>query len=186
MERHGRMDSAFRISWERYAIQLFKSINQLISNQFLQTNVDGLTGAVKLDPDGRRSDFNVQIYSLISHGMVPTGTWNPNDGISMSKTPHPTLIGINTDSLFNKTFIVLTVIVCGDNLFVIDLIVTAYPWFYCCTESTVWNAEGLIIGTDWKQSIRRFRHRHHSRAIVDAWLQLRISSAAGQKIRIHE
>lgn len=78
---------------------------------FFQTAVDGVTGMLKFDTDGRRTEFQVQIHTLTSHGLEAIGTWSLNDGISMTKLIHATLSGVDNDSLFNQTFIVLTTIV---------------------------------------------------------------------------
>lgn len=90
----------------------FSFLSTTAVHRFSQTTVDGLTGTVKFDTDGRRTEFQVQIQTLTSHGSVPIGTWSPNDGIAMEKLGHATLSGIDSDQFFNRTFIVLTTIVC--------------------------------------------------------------------------
>lgn len=79
----------------------------------MQTDVDGITGNVKFDPEGMRSEFKVHFYDLIYYGFAPLGTWDPAMGLSINEYPHPTATGIDNFSFLNKTFIVLIAIVSG-------------------------------------------------------------------------
>lgn len=81
---------------------------------------------------------------------MPLGTWDSENGILLNEFPHPTANGIDTHAVFNKTFIVLTVIVrtreficSNNNLFILNLCI-------CCLECPIWNVEGKSCRTSWK------------------------------------
>lgn len=98
--------------------------------------IDGITGNVKFDTDGRRTNFQIYIYDLTFHGYVQTGSWNPSDGVSVSAFSQPSMSGIDNESLFNRTFIVLTVLVS----FWRSKILISENLKKLFTESAVWHA----------------------------------------------
>lgn len=63
--------------------------------------------------------------------------------------------GIDTESFFNKTFIVLTTIVSYKCLLTAY---ASYKHIIQFIESAIWNVERLSIGVDGQQSIRRLWH----------------------------
>lgn len=75
-----------------------------------QTIVHGLTGDIKFDNQGYRTVFAVDIVELTSAGVTKIGTWNSTDGLSVTRIIENT-VAIETGSLRNKTFIVLTTLV---------------------------------------------------------------------------
>ncbi|XP_015522024.2 glutamate receptor ionotropic, kainate 2 [Neodiprion lecontei] len=69
----------------------------------------GLTGLIKFDSSGYRSNFHLDVVSLESDGMRKIGSWNKMEG--MSYIPKPLLPEqIIEISLRNKTFLVLIAI----------------------------------------------------------------------------
>lgn len=78
-----------------------------------QTIVDGMTSDVKFDENGRRSEIEVQIYTLNTQGAVQIGTWDTEFGIRPipGADAGPVEGDSTVMSLRNRTFIVLTALV---------------------------------------------------------------------------
>ncbi|XP_022255411.1 glutamate receptor ionotropic, kainate 2-like [Limulus polyphemus] len=80
-----------------------------IINKMRQISVNGLTGNVKFDKYGFRSDFNLKILQLTQQGLKEIGKWRPRSGINMtgnfSKAYEEAI-----QSLKNKTLIVTTLL----------------------------------------------------------------------------
>ena len=72
--------------------------------------MDGLTGKVKFDKSGRRTDFTLDIVELKKHGLEKVGSWHDKDGIKFSRNFMKTYSEI-VESLQNKTLVVTTVVV---------------------------------------------------------------------------
>lgn len=80
--------------------------------------IDGITKSVKFDENGLRSDFEVQIFSLDTQGLVPTGSWSTEGGITRFPDNSAPTEDASAISLKNRTFIVLTSLVCAfDEIF---------------------------------------------------------------------
>ena len=47
--------------------------------------MDGLTGKVKFDKSGLRTDFTLDIVELKRHGLEKVGSWHEKDGIKFSR-----------------------------------------------------------------------------------------------------
>lgn len=71
----------------------------------------GLTGEIKFDTNGLRSDFTVQIYELNSHGKSNVGTWDPENGLAITKALAPPEGYIDDSAIRNMSFVVITAIV---------------------------------------------------------------------------
>ena len=72
----------------------------------------GLTGMVQFDNEGLRTNIALDIMELSYNGLQRIGTWNSteNDGLKITRLlPLPS--GQDSESLQNKTFIVLTALV---------------------------------------------------------------------------
>lgn len=80
------------------------------SIQLFQTIVQGLTGEVKFDNRGYRTNFVVDVVELTPAGIAKIGTWNSTEGLSITRIVEATS-AVDTGSLKNKTFIVLTALV---------------------------------------------------------------------------
>ena len=72
--------------------------------------MDGLTGKVKFDKSGLRTDFTLDIVELKRHGLEKVGSWHDKDGIKFSRNFMKTYSEI-VESLQNKTLVVTTVVV---------------------------------------------------------------------------
>ncbi|XP_031634001.1 glutamate receptor ionotropic, kainate 2-like isoform X2 [Contarinia nasturtii] len=80
-----------------------------ISNFMRNTLIDGMTKNVKFDENGRRSEFELQIFQLTTQGPIMIATWSSDDGIKQMGSSTPETVGDSTAmSLRNRTFIVLT------------------------------------------------------------------------------
>ena len=72
--------------------------------------MEGLSGMIKFDSDGFRTDFELNIVELRKEGLEKVGSWSPTNGANFSRN----ITEINTDiveSLHNKTLIVSTILV---------------------------------------------------------------------------
>lgn len=72
----------------------------------------GLTGMVQFDNEGLRTNIVLDIMELSYNGLQRIGTWNSSgsDGLRITRLlPPPS--GQDSESLQNKTFIVLTALV---------------------------------------------------------------------------
>jgi len=86
--------------------------NRWCSHQQGQSVLHGLTGLVQFDNEGSRTNIALDIMELSYNGLQRIGTWNSteNDGLRITRlVPPPS--GQDSDSLQNKTFIVLTALV---------------------------------------------------------------------------
>ena len=83
--------------------------NSLV-NYMKLVEMDGLTGKVKFDKSGLRTDFTLDIVELKRHGLEKVGTWHDKDGIKFSRNFMKTYSQI-VESLQNKTLVVTTVVV---------------------------------------------------------------------------
>ncbi|XP_068617321.1 glutamate receptor ionotropic, kainate 2-like [Battus philenor] len=76
---------------------------------FVRTmEVDGLTGILKFDEDGLRSDFEVDVLEVMSHGFEKVGTWDAEDGYVETRVIIPPVEEEGSDSMKGKHFIILT------------------------------------------------------------------------------
>lgn len=67
----------------------------------------GLTGLVKFDHEGFRTDFKLDILELTAEGLMKKGTWNLTEGVNFTQTyemEEP--VGPSND-LRNVTFVVM-------------------------------------------------------------------------------
>ena len=81
--------------------------NSLV-NYMKLVEMKGLTGQVKFDQRGLRTDFKLEIIELKKHGLVKVGSWHDVHGIKMERNYTETLAEIE-ESLQNKTLVVTTV-----------------------------------------------------------------------------
>ena len=72
--------------------------------------MDGLSGRIKFDASGFRSDFELDIVELKKDGLVKVGSWDPTNGANFSRNFTEITSGI-VESLHNKTLIVSTILV---------------------------------------------------------------------------
>lgn len=72
--------------------------------------MNGLTGEVKFDYEGLRSDFTLDVIELSMSGMQKIGEWKTEDGFIANRPP-PKIVEQDQRSLVNKSFVVITAIV---------------------------------------------------------------------------
>nr|XP_032516938.1 glutamate receptor ionotropic, kainate 2 [Danaus plexippus plexippus] len=76
---------------------------------YVRTNeIDGLTGLIKFNEEGFRTDIEVEVFEVMAHGLEKVGTWNSEDGYTLSRKVIPVAEEEGTDSMKGKHFIVIT------------------------------------------------------------------------------
>ena len=76
-----------------------------------QVEMTGLSGVIKFDHQGFRSDFVLDIIELNSkEGLKSIGTWNSTNGLNFTRSYGDVYTEI-VESLQNKTFVVTTILV---------------------------------------------------------------------------
>ncbi|XP_058983025.1 glutamate receptor ionotropic, kainate 2 isoform X2 [Musca domestica] len=79
-------------------------------NYMKSLNIEGLSGEIKFDYEGLRSDFTLELIELSVSGVQKIGTWKPEEGVTIDRPP-PTVSGEpDMRSLVNKSFVVITAI----------------------------------------------------------------------------
>lgn len=79
---------------------------------FMKTSaIRGLTGDIRFDVQGKRTDFVVGIIELASAGILKVGTWNSTTGLNFSRLFVESSAQFDASSLKNMTFRVLTSLV---------------------------------------------------------------------------
>ncbi|KAJ1530820.1 hypothetical protein ONE63_005667 [Megalurothrips usitatus] len=81
-------------------------------NYIRTTEVHGLSGLVKFDSAGRRSQVAVELVELSERGLEKVAVWNTTDGINMTRAPHkahaaPDWLPSTNSAVFNRTLVVL-------------------------------------------------------------------------------
>ncbi|XP_012251025.2 glutamate receptor ionotropic, kainate 2-like isoform X2 [Athalia rosae] len=76
-----------------------------LMNFMRSTEIRGLTGLIKFDPAGYRSNFELELINLNLKGIQKIGIWNITNGIDY--LPSMAALEVGEPSLRNKTFIVL-------------------------------------------------------------------------------
>ncbi|XP_072932711.1 glutamate receptor ionotropic, kainate 3-like isoform X2 [Epargyreus clarus] len=79
-----------------------------IINYVRTIEIDGLTGIVKFDEDGLRSDFEIDVLEVMGHGFEKVGTWTADDGYTEARKIIPPIEEEGSESMKGKHFIVLT------------------------------------------------------------------------------
>eukprot|EP00094_Tigriopus_californicus_P003973 TCALIF_03827-PA protein Name:"Similar to GRIK2 Glutamate receptor ionotropic, kainate 2 (Macaca fascicularis)" AED:0.16 eAED:0.16 QI:0/0.7/0.45/1/0.8/0.81/11/0/556 len=73
----------------------------------LKVEMQGLTGKIKFDQHGLRTDFELEITELKKDGLVKVGTWTEKGGINFTRNYTESYSEI-VESLQNKTLIITT------------------------------------------------------------------------------
>ena len=76
---------------------------QLISSILIYS---GLSGLIKFDTYGMRTDFSMEVLELQDTGLEPVGTWSNIDGLNMSRESEVTTMANPINIMANKTFVV--------------------------------------------------------------------------------
>ncbi|CAH1126003.1 unnamed protein product [Ceutorhynchus assimilis] len=69
----------------------------------------GLTGVIKFDHQGFRSDFMLDIVELTREGLKKIGTWNSSEGVNFTRTYGEAYTQI-VEIIQNKTFVVTVIL----------------------------------------------------------------------------
>lgn len=80
----------------------------------------GLTGVIKFDHQGFRSDFTLDIIELTRDGLQKAGTWNSSEGVNYTRSYGENQKQI-VEILQNKTLIVTTILVSYSTLKNLDV-----------------------------------------------------------------
>ncbi|XP_063826752.1 glutamate receptor ionotropic, kainate 2-like isoform X1 [Ostrinia nubilalis] len=83
-------------------------VGSSIINYVRTVEIDGLTGLVKFDEEGFRSDFEIDVLELMAHGLEKVGSWTGEDGYTETRTIIPPVEPEGSESMKGKHFIVLT------------------------------------------------------------------------------
>lgn len=83
-------------------------LGSTIINYIRTMTVDGLTGSIKFDDEGFRSEIEVDILEVMAHGFEKVGTWTAEDGLTGSRRIIPAVEQERNDTMKGKNFIVLT------------------------------------------------------------------------------
>lgn len=113
--------------------------------------MQGLTGTIKFDNQGFRTNFLLDVIELNKEGLSKIGSWNSTEGINFTRTYGEAYTQI-VESLMNKTFtvcIILVRTVAPNNINVIEF--TSRVLLYARSRSN-----SQIIGHCF---INRFRRR---------------------------
>ena len=112
----------------------------------------GLTGTIKFDQHGLRSDFTLEIVELKKDGLIKVGVWMENMGVNFTRNFTENYNEI-VDSLQNKTLVVTTIFVRYKidhyDYFYLELIIsklnsdkkTYEPTYFYIIESSIFNAQ---------------------------------------------
>lgn len=92
----------------------------------LQLTIQGLSGEIQFDNEGRRSNIAVEVLELGSHGIFQIGLWNTSEGFTITREA-PKIDNSDDGSIKNKTFVVLTALVRNASFKVIRF----YRLLYC-------------------------------------------------------
>jgi ionotropic glutamate receptor len=72
--------------------------------------MEGLSGPIRFDSQGFRTDFNLGIVELKKEGLVQVGTWSREAGANFTRNYTEAYSEI-IDSLHNKTLVITTIFV---------------------------------------------------------------------------
>ncbi|KAL1131752.1 hypothetical protein AAG570_011365, partial [Ranatra chinensis] len=78
-----------------------------IINYMKMSELHGLSGMVRFDHQGFRTDVELSIVELVENGLVKKGIWNSSVGVNMTFESPPEVLIPEGEDLRNVTFIVL-------------------------------------------------------------------------------
>ncbi|XP_014272498.1 glutamate receptor ionotropic, kainate 2 isoform X2 [Halyomorpha halys] len=79
----------------------------LIINEIKKVKIEGMSGSIKFDESGQRTFFSIDITELTKNGFRKIGTWDPEIGISYTRTGSQ-MQNEMFQSISNKTFYVVS------------------------------------------------------------------------------
>ena len=71
----------------------------------------GLTGPIKFDTSGLRTQFELDLMELQVTGLERVGTWNSLDHLEAERKQEDISGEKNSDPMANKTFVITTILV---------------------------------------------------------------------------
>lgn len=71
----------------------------------------GLTGPIKFDTSGLRTQFELDLMELQVTGLEGVGTWNSLDHLEAGRKQEDISGEKNSDPMANKTFVITTILV---------------------------------------------------------------------------
>lgn len=71
----------------------------------------GLTGPIKFDTSGLRTQFELDLMELQVTGLERVGTWNSLDHLEAGRKQEDISGEKNSDPMANKTFVITTILV---------------------------------------------------------------------------
>ena len=78
--------------------------------------MEGLSGKIRFDGAGFRSDFQLDIVELKREGLVRVGRWDPSNGANFTRNYSKISTEV-VESLHNKTLIVSTILVSTERFY---------------------------------------------------------------------
>ena len=120
----------------------------------------GLTGAIKFNQHGLRSNFELEIVEMKKDGLLKVGTWTEENGVNFTRNYTESYSEI-VESLQNKTLVVTTLFVSLER---------KKSWgtnretdrrsnFEIFPESALLDVPGFAQADDRKRRLRGLRHR---------------------------
>lgn len=79
-----------------------------IVNYIRTMEIDGMTGIVKFDEDGFRSEVEIDVLEAMSYGLDKVGTWTLEDGFVETKVEASQSSAEGSESMKGKHFLILT------------------------------------------------------------------------------
>ncbi|KAL9891638.1 glutamate receptor ionotropic, kainate 2 isoform X3 [Glossina fuscipes] len=79
-------------------------------NYMKSLSIKGLSGDIKFDYEGLRTDFLLDIIELTVSGLQKIGSWSTDEGASLDRPPASISSEPDQRSLVNKSFVVITAI----------------------------------------------------------------------------
>ncbi len=89
---------------------MWETLTLLILSRSIQVEIDGLTGKIKFDQQGLRTNFTLEIVELKKDGLLSVGTWDERVGVNFTRNFTESYSEI-VESLQNKTLVVTTIFV---------------------------------------------------------------------------
>ena len=81
----------------------------------------GLTGPIKFDTSGLRTQFELDLMELQVTGLERVGTWNSLDHLEAGRKQEDISGEKNSDPMANKTFVITTILVRLRTCFILNV-----------------------------------------------------------------
>lgn len=91
------------VIWNLLSSSIFFCVEQL--------SIIGLSGEIKFDYQGLRTDFELEVVELTPSGLQKIGSWTPSKGYATNRPAQPIVSDLDMRSLVNRSFVVITALV---------------------------------------------------------------------------